>query len=95
MIDQALMTSVMAVMEGRTDDSSESSDSQLQILRETFPGIHFSVCSDDDVPPRLAPAAEGPGYRLYYVDSRSHCLCFAAEATEASGLLVAMLDKDE
>ena len=95
MIDQALMTSVMAFMEGRADDSSESSDSQLQILRETFPGIHFSVCSDDDVPSRLSPAAEGPVCRLYYVDSRSHCLCFAAEATEASGLLVAMLDKDE
>ena len=95
MIDQALMTSVMAFMEGRADDSSESSDSQLQILRETFPGIHFSVCSDDDVPSRLSPAAEGPVCRLYYVDSRSHCLSFAAEAAEASGLLVAMLDKDE
>ncbi len=98
MIDQTLMKSVMAVMEGRADDSSESSgssDSQLQILRETFPGIHFSVCSDDDVPSRIAPAAEGPVCRLYYVDSRSHCLCFAAEATEATGLLVAMLDKDE
>ena len=95
MIDQALMTSVMAVMEGRADESSESIESQLQILRETFPGIHFSVCSDDDVPPRLAPAAEGPVCRLYYVDSRSHCLSFAAEATGATGLLVAMLDKDE
>lgn len=98
MIDQTLMKSVMAVMEGRADDSSESSgssDSQLQILRETFPGIHFSVCSDDDVPSRLSPAAEGPVCRLYYVDSRSHCLSFAAEATEATGLLVAMLDKDE
>ena len=95
MIDQALMTSVMAVMEGRADDSSESNESQLRVLRETFPGIHFSVCSDDDVPPRLSPAAEGPVCRLYYVDSRSHCLSFAAEATEATGLLVAMLDKDE
>ena len=33
MIDQALMTSVMAFMEGRADDSSESNDSQLQVLR--------------------------------------------------------------
>lgn len=95
MIDQALMTSVMAVMEGRAGDSSESNESQLRVLRETFPGIHFSVCSDDDVPSRLSPAAEGPVCRLYYVDSRSHCLSFAAEATEATGLLVAMLDKDE
>ena len=95
MIDQALMTSVMAVVQERADDSSNSVESQLRVLRETFPGIHFSVCSDDDVPSRLAPAAEGPGCRLYYVDSRSHCLCFASEATGATGLLVAMLDKDE
>ncbi len=95
MIDQALMTSVMAVVQERADDSSNPVESQLRVLRETFPGIHFSVCSDDDVPSRLSPAAEGPVCRLYYVDSRSHCLCFAAEATEATGLLVAMLDKDE
>ena len=95
MIDQALMTSVMAVVQERADDSSNSVESQLRVLRETFPGIHFSVCSDDDVPSRLSPAAEGPVCRLYYVDSRSHCLSFAAEATEATGLLVAMLDKDE
>lgn len=35
MIDQALMTSVMAVMESRPDDSTET---LLQVLREKFPG---------------------------------------------------------
>ncbi|MFT3850401.1 MAG: DUF6129 family protein [Propionivibrio sp.] len=92
MIDQALMVNVMAVLEERPDDSSEM---LLQVLREKFPGIHFSLCSDDDVPPRLSPAAEGKRCCLYYVDSGSHCLRLTEEASEAGGLLVAMLDKDE
>ena len=92
MIDQALMTSVMAVMESRPDDSTET---LLQVLREKFPGVHFSLCSDDDVPPRLTPAAECKYCCLYYVDSGSHCLRLTEEVSEATGLLVAMLDKDE
>ena len=92
MIDQALMMSVMAVMESGPDDSTET---LLQVLRERFPGIHFSLCSDDDVPPRLSPAAECKYCCLYYVDSGSHCLRLTEEAAEATGLLVAMRYKDE
>lgn len=92
MIDRALMMSVMAVMESRPGDSTET---LLQVLREKFSVVHFSLCSDDDVPPRLSPAAECKYCGLYYVDSGSHCLRLTEEAAEATGLLVAMRDKDE
>lgn len=92
MIDQALMGRVAAIVETRAPGSDES---LLRTLRATFPGVHFSVCSDDDVPPRVVPVAESAACRLYGIDSRSHCLGFAADPSEATGLLVAMLGGDE
>ena len=92
MIDQALMGSVMEFMESRSRDST---DMLLQALRETFRGVHFSVCNDADVPPRLPAAAEGGFCRLYYVDSGGHCLRLTDDAEAATGLVVAMLDEDE
>ena len=91
MIDQALMTSVMAVMEERPDDSTET---LLQVLREKFPGIHFSLCSDDDVPPKLSPAAECKYCCLYYVDSGGHCLRLTNDPEAATGLVVALREWD-
>ena len=92
MIDQALMEGVIAIVETRSQASDEG---LLRILRETFPGVHFSVCSDDDVPPRVVPVAESASCRLYGVDSRSHCLAFAADVSEATGLLVAMVEEEK
>lgn len=92
MIDQALMGNVMEFMESRSRDST---DVLLQALREEFRGIHFSVCNDDDVPPRLSAAAESGFCRLYYVDSGGHCLRLTDDAEAATGLVVAMLDEDE
>lgn len=92
MIDQALMTRVMEFMAGRSRDSA---DTLLTSLRVTFQGVHFSVCSDGDVPPRLRAAAQSSFCRLYYVDSGGHCLRLTNEAEAATGLVVALLDEDE
>ena len=71
-------------------------DGQLATrLRERFPGIHLSVCFDDDVPPRLPPAAENAHCRLYYVDAGDHCLRLTSDAEAATGLVVALLDDDD
>lgn len=45
------------------------------ILRQRFPGIAFSACSDDDVPARARPVGETGLYRLYLIGSANgHCI---------------------
>ena len=64
-------------------------------LRERFRDVHFSVCSDDDMPPRVPFAAENALCRLYFVQSGEHCLSLTTDADAATGLAVARIDPDE
>ena len=91
MIDVALLTKVMEQVVSRASDLG---DVLVTHLRSSFPGVHFSVCSDDDMPPRLAPAAGNAFCRLYYVDSGDHCLRLTGDAEAATGLVVALRDWD-
>lgn len=63
-------------------------------LRLQFPNVHFTVCSDDDMPANLKPAFEKPPVRLYYVDANEHCLKLTTDAEAASGIVVAYYDED-
>ena len=63
-------------------------------LRESFEGLHLSLCRDDDVPPRLPSAAENECCRLYYVTQGGHCLSLTSDAAAASGLVVALIYED-
>ena len=73
--------------------ANTGSASLEQELRAAFRGVHFTFCQDDDVISD-SPAAELPGYRLYLVDSSSHCLCLTTDHELASGLVVAELEDD-
>lgn len=59
-------------------------------LRKKWPGIHFTLCSDDDVSQARA-VRESDGFNIYLIDSRSHCLCFTSSAEVATGLVLAQL----
>lgn len=65
-----------------------------QDLRGTFPGRHISVCGEDDVPPRLTPAAENDACLIYYVTTGDHCLSLTNDAAAATGLVVALCDTE-
>lgn len=69
-------------------------DALAQQLRASFPGIHITVCAEDDVPPRLPPAAESTACRLYYVDANEHCLKLTTDAEAATGIVVALCDDE-
>jgi hypothetical protein len=66
-----------------------------QSLRETFPGKHLSVCNDDDIPPRLKPAAENAACLIYYVATGAHCLSLTNDAAAATGIVVALRGEDD
>jgi hypothetical protein len=70
-------------------------DALAQRLRASFPEIHITVCGEDDVPPRLPPAAESEACRLYYVDASEHCLKLTADAEAATGIVVALCADEE
>jgi hypothetical protein len=92
MIGNSFLGDVLTQVANRANDPG---DVLVMDLRKTFPGVHFSVCSDDDVPMRLSPAAGNAFCRLYYVDSSDHCLRLTADAETATGLVVALRDWDE
>lgn len=64
-------------------------------LRAAFPGLHFSACSEDDVPPRYRPAHEDRSFALFLVSGASgHCLEITHDAAAATGILVATRTDD-
>ncbi len=69
-------------------------DDLARQLRASFPGVHITVCGEDDVPPRLTPAAENEHCYLYYVDANEHCLKLTTDAEAATGLAVALRSDD-
>jgi len=62
----------------------------IDSLRQRFPELHFTECSEDDVSPRFKPAIDIDGYALYLISGASgHCLEITNDAAIATGLLIA------
>jgi len=72
-----------------------ASDATVAALRQACPGVHFTLCSEDDVPARLKPAASGTGYDLYLVSGADHCVAFTDHLEAATGLVLATVSEDD
>lgn len=70
-------------------------ESLAQALRAHYPGRHISVCNEDDVSPRLSPAAGNAVCGIYYVATGDHCLNLTNDAAAATGIVVALRDSDD
>lgn len=84
MIETALIDALAAQLERQG-----LSEASVAALRRAHPGLHITLCSDDDVPARLAPAVARPGLRVYLVDAGGHCVRFVTDQGAASGLVFA------
>jgi hypothetical protein len=69
-------------------------DDLMLRLRAAHPGVHITVCGEDDIPVRLSAAAENDLCLLYYVDANEHCLKLTNDAEAATGLAVALRADD-
>jgi hypothetical protein len=67
----------------------------ISTLRQAWPEIHFTFCSDDDVPARLQPAAAGEGFAVYLVSGAQHCVGFTNHLEAATGLVLAELCEED
>lgn len=72
-----------------------ASEAGRNALRQAWPDIHFTLCSEDDVPARLKPAAEGEGFALYLVSGAQHCVGFTNHLEAATGLVLATVSEDD
>jgi len=63
-------------------------------LRAKHPKIHFTHCMDDDVG-AYEPYSSRPGYNIYLVDGREHCMKFTSEISHATGLVLAEVSEDD
>jgi len=70
------------------------SEAAVIALRQAWPGVSFTYCSEDDVPARLKPAAEGDGFGIYLVSGAEHCVAFTDNLEAASGLVLAAQSED-
>ena len=69
-------------------------DTDEAALRRQFPGVPITVCSDDDIPARLAPVHETAVACFYYLDAGEHCAKLSNDAESASGIVVGLLGDD-
>ena len=60
----------------------------LALLRSEYPELHFTYCSDDDLP-NNEPVMEQENFNLYLVDGRDHCMCLTRDFENATGVVVA------
>lgn len=71
-------------------------DARAASLRQRFPALHFTECSEDDVSPLYEPALSVHGYDLFLISGASgHCLALTNDAAIATGILVAAKVDDE
>lgn len=71
-------------------------DARAASLRQRFPDLHFSECSEDDISPRYKPAFAVAGYDLYLISGATgHCLELTNDSDIATGILIATKVDDE
>lgn len=90
MIDPALPEAIADQLAGRALD-----ENTLRGLRTSYPSVHFTACSDDDVIAPVRPYIERPELNIYLVDGSDHCLSLTNDPESASGLLLAEVEPEE
>lgn len=69
------------------------SDESLASLKQTWPDLRFTFCSDDDMPARLSPALQREKFNLYLVSGSEHCLSLTNDPLHAIGVVLAQVDE--
>ncbi|WP_347988546.1 DUF6129 family protein [Methylomonas sp. AM2-LC] len=69
------------------------SETLISTVRSEYPGIHFTYCMEDDIAEH-EPLLKYPGFNLYLVDGREHCLCLTRNYEHATGVVIAEVIED-
>ena len=69
-------------------------DETVSLLRQEFPELHFTYCTDDDILD-AEPIESHDKFNLYLVDGRDHCLRFTSDLEEATGIVIAEITEEQ
>lgn len=88
-IDEEMVANVARLANGKPVD-----DTLKEELKQAFPGIRFTLCSEDDIHAGK-PVLESQGFDLYLVGSSDHCLSLTNDFALATGVVIAEVGADE
>ena len=71
----------------------ELNEDALAALKQTWPNLRFTLCSDDDMPARLPPTLRRERFNLYLVSGSEHCLSLTDDPLQAIGVVLARVDE--
>jgi hypothetical protein len=71
----------------------ELNEAALEALKQRWPELRFTLCSDDDMPARLPPALRRDGFNLYLVGGGEHCLSLTQDPLMAIGVVLAWVEE--
>lgn len=71
----------------------ELNEDALATMKQTWPGMRFTLCSDDDMPARLPPVLKRERFNLYLVNGSEHCLSLTDDPLQAIGVVLAWVDE--
>jgi hypothetical protein len=69
-------------------------DESLVNLKQTWPDLRFTLCSDEDMPARMPPVLQRAGFNLYMVGSGEHCISLTTDMEQAVGVVLAWVDEE-
>ncbi|MFA6971902.1 MAG: DUF6129 family protein [Gallionella sp.] len=73
---------------------SELDEASLATLKQSWPDLRFTLCSDDDMPARMSPALRRERFNLYLLGGGEHCLSLTEDPLQAIGVVVATVDEE-
>lgn len=73
----------------------ELNEDTLASLRQSWPNLRFTLCSDDDMPARMPAALQRERFNLYMVGSSEHCISLTTDPEQAVGVVLASVDEED
>lgn len=72
----------------------ELNEGSLAALKQSWPNLRFTLCSDDDMPARMSPAVRREKFNLYLLGGGEHCLSLTEDPLQAIGVVLAQVDAE-
>lgn len=72
----------------------ELNEDALASLKQTWPDLRFTLCSDDDMPARMPATLQRERFNLYLVNGSEHCLSLTDDPLQAIGVVLAQVDDE-